>query len=86
MSFRVPDHVLEENIGNDVVLLSLQSETFYSLNEAGIQLWATIKGGGDAPVLEQLLIDTYGIGATQARADVEAFLGELLRLMLIEES
>jgi len=83
MKYTIPDHVLEENIGDEVVLLSLQRETFFSLNASGIALWAQIKEGcGDAQ-LSQLLIERYSLDAAQAKADASSFVGELIKLDLL---
>ncbi len=83
MKYIVPDHVLEETIGDEIVLLSLQRETFFSLNASGILLWSQVKEGADSERLGQLLIERYGLDPAQAEADVSAFVGELLKLDLL---
>jgi hypothetical protein len=84
MSFRTPDHVLEEQIGEEIVLLSLQRETFFSLNSSGIELWAAIKEGADRAALAARLVARFGLEAGQAEHDANAFVDELLQLNLIE--
>jgi hypothetical protein len=86
MSFVIPDHVLEEQIGDEIVLLSLKRETFFSLNSSGIELWARVKVGDDQAALGAYLCSEYGLPQTQASADVEAFLTELLKLELLERA
>ncbi len=83
MRYSVPDHVLEENVGDEVVLLSLQRETFFSLNASGIALWTEIRAGHGDDRLNQLLIERYSLDAAQAKADVSAFVGELIKLDLL---
>lgn len=83
MRYTVPDHVLEENIGDEIVLLSLQRETFFSLNASGIALWAEIKAGKGDEQLNQLLIERYSLDAAQAKTDVSSFVGELIKLDLL---
>ena len=85
MSFLIPDHVLEEQIGDEIVLLSLSRETFYSLNQTGIELWAQLKDGADRDALVQYLCGEYGLGEALAQGDIDVFLGDLLRLELITQ-
>lgn len=82
----IPDHVLEEAVGDDVVLLSLKRETFYSLNGTGFLLWQEIKQSQVADALIDRLVEVYRISREQARADVTAFLSDLEKMELIEAS
>lgn len=82
----VPEHVLEERIGDEVVLLSLKRETFYSLNAAGLFLWQEVKSVGNKAHLVDALVERYGIDEAQAETDVSAFLQELAAKELISWS
>ena len=86
MTYSVPDHILEETIGEEIALLSLPRETFFSLNASGIALWAEIKNGGGADQLCQLLIERYALDPAQAQIDVNNFVSELLKLDLLLEA
>lgn len=81
--YAVPDHVLEESVGGDIVLLSLKRETFYSLNSTGRILWAVIKDSGEVSGLADRLVEAYGITFEQAQSDVQAFIDDLKRNELI---
>ncbi|MBK8066810.1 MAG: PqqD family protein [Rhodanobacteraceae bacterium] len=83
MKFNVPDHVLEERIGDEVVLLSLKRETFFSLNASGIVLWTGMKAGRSAEELAGELANQYGLEIVRAVADVQSFVDELQKLELI---
>ena len=40
--FAVPDHVLVRDVGGESVLLNLQSETYFGLDETGTRMWAAL--------------------------------------------
>lgn len=83
MKYLIPDHVLEERIGDEIVLLSLKRETFFSLNASGIYLWSEMKMGRTEAELAQGLADMHGLDLDRAAADVRIFAAELERLELI---
>ncbi len=83
MKYIIPDHVLEERIGDEIVLLSLKRETFFSLNASGIYLWSEIKEGRTADELCAGLVQTYGLDPRQARTDLDSFTAELEKLELV---
>lgn len=40
--FAVPDHVLVREVGGESVLLNLQSETYFGLDETGTRIWSAL--------------------------------------------
>jgi hypothetical protein len=83
MKYLIPDHVLEERIGEEIVLLSLKRETFFSLNASGIYLWSEMKEGRSPDELCAGLAQVYGLDPGQARTDLQKFAAELEKLELV---
>ena len=83
MKYLIPDHVLEERIGEEIVLLSLKRETFFSLNASGIHLWSEMKAGRSESELAKGLAEMHGLELERATADVRSFAAELERLELV---
>jgi hypothetical protein len=60
-----------------VIALGLDSSTYLGTNSSGTLLWKRLAEGTTRRELVDDLVATFGIEPERARADVEAFLGEL---------
>lgn len=69
-SVSVPEHVLVQDISGELVLLNLQQECYYGLNNVGTRMWQVIT---DAPSLEsavQTLLAEYDVAEDELRRDL----------------
>jgi hypothetical protein len=72
-------------VGDEVVVLDLDGSVYLKVNGSGRVLWEALNGSASEPHLVSLLADRYEIDASQAAADVTAFLSELrTRKLLID--
>jgi len=67
--------VLFSEVGGELVLLDLEREAYFGLNEIGARIWRLLEAGHDLPVLLDMLEEEYDAG----RAQLEAEVGELIR-------
>jgi coenzyme PQQ synthesis protein D (PqqD) len=70
--------VLVRPVGEESVLLNLQTETYFGLDAVGTRMWQILV---EAPSIESALAvleAEYEVGAEELRPDVESFLGTLL--------
>ena len=83
---RRDSEVIWRPVEGRVVGLDLKSSRYFSLNPSAGVLWDRLASEAEPEDLVEVLEREYGLDAVQARADVEAFLGELRDAGLIDES
>ena len=64
---------------------ALRISGMISLTESGYLLYQQLQTGSDREGLIRVLLDTYEVEAAEAAADVDAFLGKLRKLQMLEE-
>ncbi|MEV5326370.1 lasso peptide biosynthesis PqqD family chaperone [Nonomuraea sp. NPDC052634] len=62
------------------VVLNERTGAYWHLNESASRVLAVLERGGSQDDAVADLVQTYGIDADRARADIEAISGELRRL------
>ncbi len=79
------DDLFWREIEGEGVALDGQTWDYLTLNESGRILWEKLQQGASRDQLSELLIETYGISATDAGADVDRFLDELRQRNLLAQ-
>jgi coenzyme PQQ synthesis protein D (PqqD) len=77
-------HVLFRLLGDEAVLVNLQTEKYLGLNPVGARIWTAIT---DAPSIEHAcgeLIREYDVEPAELRRDLAAFVEQLAANQLIE--
>lgn len=74
---RASDSVVSAELGEEAVLLNVESGTYFGLDEVGTRIWHLLAEGRDEAAIARALQDEYDVDAAMLRADVAAFL-ELL--------
>lgn len=80
----VPDHVLFRELDGEAVLLNLENEAYFGLDEVGTDFWVKLTG---APNLQQgvdALLAVYDVDSSELSADVERMVDELTSAGLVE--
>lgn len=80
-----PDRTEWRRVGDEVVILSVETGRYLALNRSGSVLWPSLVEGTDMAALIARLRDTYGLEEADAARDVAAFVDALRRLDVIEE-
>lgn len=78
--------VVSEIIDGELVVINLETGSYYSSLGIGSWLWRCFEQRIGREVIEAAIVDAFGVGAGQARSDLEAFTAELRRENLIRES
>ena len=81
---RPSDDVISRRVGDESVLVHLQSNTMYSLNSTGARAWELLGEGQDRESIETTLSDEYGIDRAEARRELETLIDDLKRHRLVE--
>lgn len=76
-------------VGKEQVVVTIGSAAtllngLIKLNASGVVLWKKLEQGAERSELVDTLVNTYGISAAAAEADVEAFLQPLVKIGCIE--
>ena len=80
----VPDDVLERGIGNESILLNLNNENYYGLDEAGRHFWETLEASASIQEAFDKLLAEYDVEEGTLRTDLIEFIGALVEQGLIE--
>jgi Coenzyme PQQ synthesis protein D (PqqD) len=76
--------VISRRVGDEIVLVDLQSDEMYSLNSTGARAWELLSEGHDAEAIDETLSDEYGIDREEVQRELERLLDELQRRRLVE--
>jgi len=70
-------------VSGETVLLDLESENYFGLDEVGTRIWQLIKEKDDLQAIYNTLLDEYEVEESRLQADLEALLGEISKLGLV---
>lgn len=84
-AYRPSADVVATQLGeNETVLLSLETQRYYSLNETGTRVWALLTTGKAVGEMVEALTREWITDYDEARTYVQSFLAELNEEGLIE--
>lgn len=78
-----PD-VLFRLLGEEAVLLNLNTEMYLGLNPMGTRMWSALVRAGSIRAACDELLQEYEVDTARLHADVEEFIAQLLGQKLIE--
>ena len=78
-----PD-VISQEVSGETVLLDLQSENYFGLDEVGTRIWQLIKETNDLEAIFNTLLAEYDVSEERLQGDLDALLGEIAGLGLVK--
>jgi hypothetical protein len=75
--------VISQEVSGETVLLDLESENYFGLDEVGTRIWQLIKETGDLQAIYNTLLEEYEVEEERLQTDLEALLDEIAVLGLI---
>ncbi len=81
---RIPETVLVSEVGGEAVLLDLQSEQYFGLDEVGTNIWQALAQTDSIQAAYEKLLAKYDVDAEQLRQDLAAMLEKLTSAGLVE--
>jgi len=75
---------ISSSLGDEEVILHLQSGTYYGLNEVGTRIWHLMQEPKPVREIYQQLLSEYEIDADQCERDLLALLEQLADQHLVE--
>ncbi len=74
---RIADGIIYKRVGEELVLLDFDRETYYGLDEVGARIWQLLGDEVSVGEIIDRLEDEYEIDRGTLEADVRRLLGEL---------
>lgn len=82
--FSIPGDVLFQDVSGETVLLDMDSEQYFGLDEVGTRIWAMLNQGRAAGQIVDMLLEEYEVERVSLEADVHELLTGLLEAGLIK--
>jgi len=77
-----PD-VISQEVSGETVLLDLESENYFGLDEVGTRIWQLIKETNDLNTIYNTLLEEYEVPGERLQQDLNVLLSEIEGLGLI---
>ena len=75
--FSISDEVLSQEVNGETVLLDLEGESYFGLNEVGTRIWQLLQSENTVGDALDTLSDEYDVSREQLESDVSELLGKL---------
>ncbi len=76
--------VLIRTVGEESVVLNLQTEHYLGLDDVSTRIWQLLTVGGSIQSAYETLLTEYEVDPERLRGDLDDFVQELLQLQLVE--
>lgn len=80
----VPAHVMVRQVGDETVILNLETGTYFGLNPIGAQYWQLLSAGKPFADICAALLQDYDVPYEEIRRDLGRLTDELVSHGLIE--
>ena len=84
-TFEIRDDVISEEIEDELVILDLEGDVYFSLNEVGRVIWEEMESGESLSGIVDAICASYEVERERAEADAREFLDDALGRELISE-
>ena len=83
-SVRVPERVLMRHVGDELVMLNLDEESYYGLNPVGARLMQLAETGATLEEIVERMLQEFEVKREQLEIDVRTVAANLIAAGLIE--
>lgn len=84
LAVTIGDAVLYQELEDEAVLLNMENQHYYGLNDVGARMWKSLMEAGTIAAAGDLLGETYDIDRDVIRADLENLVRDLLKAGLLK--
>jgi hypothetical protein len=81
---RVPDHVLVRQVGGEAVLLDLDREECFGLDDVGTTMWEALNSASSVEEAYQRLLEQFDIDGPTLRRDLSTLIDRLIDARLLQ--
>ncbi len=75
--------VISQEVSGETVLLDLESENYFGLDEVGTRIWQLIKETNDLQSIYKTLLTEYDVSEERLQQDLDTLLAEITGLGLV---
>jgi hypothetical protein len=76
-TIQVPDGVMVRDLQGELVLLNLNTESYFGLDEVGTRMWAALTESASMQAAFETLQNEYEVEGEQLRSDLSTFIERL---------
>lgn len=76
-------NVVACDVEGEVVLLDMQSGTYFGLNGVGAEIWSQLTQNKSVGAIQQHLLSRYRVSAERCEAELQALLAQLIERGLL---
>jgi len=80
---KIPPQVMSRPVGDETVLLDLESGTYFGLDGVGQRIWSSVEAGETLGDAVDAIVAEYEVDRDRAEADVIAFAANLVERGLL---
>lgn len=81
---KINDNTVVQGMGTGIVILNLNTEHFYELDNVGKRFWETINSLQEYNLIYDVLLQEYEVSEEQLQTDINALIDDLIKAELIE--
>ena len=85
MTLTVSPDVLFQEVSGEIVLLDLESENYFGLDEVGARVWTLLSEGRHVGEVIDILLGEYEVNRETLERDVQDLLADLLKAGLLKQ-
>ena len=71
------EQAMESRVGEETVILHLERDTYYGLDQLGTRIWELLKEGMAQVAIRDIVVREYGASREVIEADMRRFLSDL---------
>jgi|RhiMethySRZTD1v2_1073278.scaffolds.fasta_scaffold1054877_3 hypothetical protein len=71
------EQALESRVGEETVILHLERDIYYGLDQLGTRIWQLLKDGMAPVAISDIVVREYGVTRELIEADMRRFLSDL---------
>tara|TARA_B110000902_G_C14200097_1_gene547407 strand:+ start:491 stop:748 length:258 start_codon:yes stop_codon:yes gene_type:complete len=78
--------ILFQKLGKEAVILHLDSEEYFGLDEIGTRIWEVLKQEGSTEKALSILLKEYNVEEEILRADIEELIEQLRKEKILKDA
>ena len=82
--FLIPPQVIARKIGDETVILALESGTYFGLDPVGARMWHLMEAGKSLAQVCDTMIEEYEVERDVLQRDLLSLVGELVEKKLVD--
>ncbi len=84
MKVVIPEDVLVQDLGGESVLLNLENEQYYGLDDVGTSMWQALEKTGSLEAALEVVQEQYEVEPEQLRQDFQELVEQLVENGLLK--